>query len=247
MSRRAQPHPDERDYARHRPLANDPYRNLDADSAARVAARSYSSGGEYLRDAPEHREGWPDIEYEYERSGAGIYADDVVGGNYLRGYGEGRNADTFERYHEDERGDRGRPAYWTGRSRDSRHRLRTGYGERSGYAENAAPGDTRMSQYGSGHPLRGGFRGRGPRGYARLDERIREDLCERLMEDDAIDASDIAIAVQEGVVTLEGSVDERWVKHRVEDMAEACTGVKDIVNHLRVEARQPPGSSPHPG
>ena len=35
----------------------------------------------------------------------------------------------------------------------------------------------------------GAHRGRGPKGYRRSDERIREDVCERLTEDPFIDAS----------------------------------------------------------
>ena len=68
----------------------------------------------------------------------------------------------------------------------------------------------------------------------RSDERIREELCERLTEDDAIDPSDVSVAVKDGVVTLTGTVEQRWVKHSIEDMAEALGGVKDIVNQLRV-------------
>lgn len=80
----------------------------------------------------------------------------------------------------------------------------------------------------------GGHRGKGPKGYTRSDERIREDLSERLAEDDEIDPSDVSVEVREGVVTLEGSVEQRWMRHRIEDMADACRGVRDVVNHLRV-------------
>lgn len=81
----------------------------------------------------------------------------------------------------------------------------------------------------------GGFRGRGPRNYSRSDERIAEDLNERLMDDDEIDASDIGVRVEDGVVTLEGTVRERWAKHRAEDLADSCGGVKDVENRIRVQ------------
>jgi osmotically-inducible protein OsmY len=88
-----------------------------------------------------------------------------------------------------------------------------------------------------------GFRGRGPRGYVRGDERIRAELCEVLTEDDDIDASDIAVEVRDGEVTLQGTVEERWVMYQVEDMAEACVGVRAV--HNRLEVRPPPaGPSP---
>jgi osmotically-inducible protein OsmY len=114
------------------------------------------------------------------------------------------------------------------------YRERTGYGQRSGYGETADYDDDRSSMYGSDWQSRGSHRGKGPKNYTRSDERIREDLCERLTDDDSIDASGITIMVSEGVVTLDGSVAQRWMKHRAEDMAEACSGVKDVTNRLRV-------------
>lgn len=79
-------------------------------------------------------------------------------------------------------------------------------------------------------------RGRGPKGYERSDERIKEDICERLTDDPYIDASEITIDCRDGVVTLEGHIERRSLKHRVEDMADAVSGVKDIQNRLSVTA-----------
>jgi len=104
-------------------------------------------------------------------------------------------------------------------------------GHRSGGGRNA--GRSREA------PAPRGFRGRGPRNYVRSDERIREDLCEVLTEDDDIDASDISVEVRDGVVFLQGTVEERWVRHQVEDMAEACSGVRDVRNDLQVRPREP--------
>jgi osmotically-inducible protein OsmY len=77
------------------------------------------------------------------------------------------------------------------------------------------------------------FFGKGPKGYKRSDDRIREDVCDRLSEG-WIDASDIEISVSEGEVTLSGYVDERRMKHIAEDLAERVSGVQDVHNHLRV-------------
>lgn len=104
-----------------------------------------------------------------------------------------------------------------------------GYGEGNAYRPRPEE-DPRHSIYGRA----GGHRGKGPKGYARSDERIREDLCERLAEDDAIDAGEVTVEVRDGVVTLEGSVEQRWMRHRIEDIAAACHGVGDVANHLRV-------------
>lgn len=80
----------------------------------------------------------------------------------------------------------------------------------------------------------GQFRGRGPKGYRRSDERIREDVCECLTVDDRIDASNIDVAVQDGEVMLSGTVSSRDEKRRAEDLIEKLAGVKDVSNTLRV-------------
>src|SRR5688500_12654852 len=51
------------------------------------------------------------------------------------------------------------------------------------------------------------YRGLGPRGYIRSDQRIYEDICDRLTENPFIDASDIVVSVRARTVTLAGSVD----------------------------------------
>ncbi len=95
-----------------------------------------------------------------------------------------------------------------------------------------------------GHPDRGwnigsgsdreSYRGRGPKNYQRADERIREDVCERLTMDHDVDATDIDVSVRDGVVTLEGTVNERHAKRIAEDVCESVRGVKDVQNNLRV-------------
>lgn len=82
------------------------------------------------------------------------------------------------------------------------------------------------------------FRGRGPRGYQRSDDRIREDVCECLMDDDHLDASDIEVKVQNGEVSLSGTVNSRWEKRRAEDLVEMLSAVQDVHNELRVNREQ---------
>lgn len=96
-----------------------------------------------------------------------------------------------------------------------------------------------MSGYGSSAGQSTGaslHRGKGPKGYIRSDERIQEDLNERLFHDDEIDASEVEINVKDGVVTLNGTIEERRLKYRIEDLAESCSGVKDVTNNLRVKS-----------
>jgi osmotically-inducible protein OsmY len=91
----------------------------------------------------------------------------------------------------------------------------------------------------------GSFAGRGPKGYQRSDDRIREDVSDRLAEHPDLDASDMEVKVSKGEVTLTGSVDSRWAKRLAEDLVEACPGVRDVMNHLRVPSEShgtPPAS-----
>lgn len=77
-------------------------------------------------------------------------------------------------------------------------------------------------------------RGRGPRGYSRSDERVREDVSDRLTEDPYIDASEIDVTVSNGEVTLSGTVDGRRTKRWAEDLVESISGVRHVQNNLRV-------------
>jgi len=78
------------------------------------------------------------------------------------------------------------------------------------------------------------FIGRGPKGYKRSDDRIREEICDRMTDDAVLDASEIEVEVTEGEVTLSGLVTSRDQKRRAEDIAERIGGVRDVTNHLRV-------------
>ncbi len=79
-------------------------------------------------------------------------------------------------------------------------------------------------------------RGVGPKGYVRSDERIRELVCDDLMDDPWVDASGIEVAVKNGEVTLSGTVKTRDTRRWAEDIAEHAGGVKHVQNNLRVEA-----------
>jgi osmotically-inducible protein OsmY len=81
----------------------------------------------------------------------------------------------------------------------------------------------------------GPHRGKGPKGYVRSEERIREDVHERLSYDHSIDASEINIQVEGSEVILSGVVHSREEKRRAEDLVETVLGVRDVQNNLRVE------------
>lgn len=117
--------------------------------------------------------------------------------------------------------------------------VRYGQGQGAGAAwrGGAERPDEEPSRQGRGSSWRGrgGFAGRGPKGYQRSDERIREEVCDRLMADDWIDASDIDVTVEQGEVRLAGTVRDRRAKRRAEDLAEDVMGVRDVMNQVRVQ------------
>lgn len=80
-----------------------------------------------------------------------------------------------------------------------------------------------------------GYRGHGPAGYTRSDERILEDACDELTDDWGVDARQIQVSVTGGDVTLEGTVPSREQKRRAEECVEDISGVKNVQNNLRVQ------------
>jgi osmotically-inducible protein OsmY len=82
---------------------------------------------------------------------------------------------------------------------------------------------------------RRGHRGVGPKGYQRSDERISDEVHDRLTEDSWLDATDIQVEVKGGEVTLSGHVENREAKHRAERLIEDLSGVRHVQNNLRVK------------
>jgi osmotically-inducible protein OsmY len=83
---------------------------------------------------------------------------------------------------------------------------------------------------------RGPHRGKGPKGFMRSDDRVRELVCEALTDDEEVDASNIEVTVKGGEVTLAGSVEDREMKRRAEDCVERVGGVRDVHNQLHIRA-----------
>src|SRR6266850_2392084 len=81
--------------------------------------------------------------------------------------------------------------------------------------------------------------GREQRGYQRSDERIREDVCERMSDCGELDATDIEVRVSNAEVTLQGMVRDRQDKRLAEDLVDEVSGVREVHNQIRVSQ---PGS-----
>lgn len=156
--------------------------------------------------------------------------------NWQRRQSASRWSDAGGRFPESERpGSGGRVAGWPGEDW-SRMGDRHPHGRDDAYERfSGAPQRTRWGQ-GSHAATR-----YAPKGYQRSDERIREDLCERLAHQRHLDVADVEVQVRDGVVTLSGTVTDRSQKHRIEDMADDTFGVKDVRNELRVERGQGQG------
>jgi osmotically-inducible protein OsmY len=122
-----------------------------------------------------------------------------------------------------------------GRDYDQRSGER-GFWERAGDEVSSWFGDEDAERRRRMDEQRGGMhRGRGPKGYTRSDDRIREDVNDRLSDDPFVDASEIEVSVSSCEVTLSGTVDSREAKRRAEDIAEQVSGVRHVQNNLRVQ------------
>ncbi|MBX3500490.1 MAG: BON domain-containing protein [Alphaproteobacteria bacterium] len=126
-----------------------------------------------------------------------------------------------------------------------------GHGERIGYLGPedwpgpAMRGSPYPMGYGAADPARGiegNFRGVGPKGYRRSDERIRDEVCDRLTEEPSLDASGIEVSVRDGEVTLDGVAESRHDKRLAEDLTEGILGTMHVQNNLRIRDRSPDAS-----
>ncbi|WP_231906812.1 BON domain-containing protein [Cupriavidus sp. D384] len=78
----------------------------------------------------------------------------------------------------------------------------------------------------------------GPRGYTRTDERIRDEICERLTFTTGIDVREVSVEVDKGKVTLGGTVHTRGQKYDIEDLADNTFGVTEVENNIRVQRQE---------
>ncbi|PVM87244.1 BON domain-containing protein [Caulobacter radicis] len=171
-------------------------------------------GGGYRGEAPDYGDrAYFDRRHERERN---YYTDGPGRGRH--DYGHGREHWAYARHprdrHDDDRG-------WFERARDEVSAWMGDHDAQRRREHDAA--------------VRADHRGRGPKGYRRSDERIREDVSDRLTDDGWLDASFIEVAVKDGEVTLSGTVHARDDKRRAELLAESVSGVDNVQNNLRLD------------
>ncbi len=212
--------------------------------------QGYTGSGQWGEGTPSYSSTWEDDEYtgfdrtnepdwessrfrggrrDYDENPGREQRNRFTGGGFSgrsgysgQNYGRGRYGSDFP---ESERGFRTEPYEqedrgWLDRASDE---VSSWFGDEE--AERRRRMDERRAQ----------FRGRGPRGYTRSDERIREDINDRLTDYPYLDASEIDVEVNNGDVILSGSVGSRYDKRLAEDIAEDVSGVKNCENRIRID------------
>lgn len=184
---------------------------------------------------------WDQNRRDFERA-PGRAHDDYSGEDYgRRDYGQQDRGNAYgfarhERSYDDESRNRADDS-WRDRGEQGGFRESTGYPP---YVADYPPRSYDPGMYsafqgqGRDEPGARGFRGHGPKDYKRSDDRIREDVCDRLADADSVDARGISVEVGSGEVTLNGHVSSRQAKRAAEDAIEHCSGVHHIQNNLRI-------------
>lgn len=193
---------------------------------------SYRGGqGRWGEAGTQYSQGGSQGDYNYrgyERGRSGYQSGGGEGQRYGQGYGQGGRGRGLGQSHGIGSGER--PS--GGRA----------YGDYSGspsgyFGDEYGSRGQGLDQWGSSEEY-GAHRGRGPRGYKRSDDRIKEDVCDCLTDDDRLDASNIEVGVKDGEVTLSGYVTSREDKRWAESLVERISGVKEVQNSIRVQDQQ---------
>ena len=218
-------------------------------------------GGYESRDGreghDESRQARADHDADYRNEYRGDYRDPFGGtrrmgeeGGYGGGWGgqrehSGMNAYGGRNEHDRQYGrdfdrygsgnDRGYDSSGPGRSFDRGMRGIPTMGRQEGTMRGSDLGFSYRGHEGNNLEDRGPHYGKGPKGYKRSDDRVREDVCDCIAHQGHIDASDVEVKVENGTVILTGTVGERHHKRALEQMVERLHGVDDVRNELRLK------------
>lgn len=220
--------------------------------------RDYNQGYSQDYNQDRWRQGGQAYNQDRWRQGGQGYSQDFGERGYDRGFNQGYGQHYGREYDQD----RGRQSFGRDYNQDRWRSGGQGYGGESYSSQNYGR-EYDQDRWRSGGQNYGGesysmpaswsytevwlipgpFTGRGPKGYQRSDDRMREDLCDRLSQHGQIDAGDIDVQVKDGEVTLSGTVDNRAAKRMAEDVAESVQGVREVHNQLRVNQSSTQGGA----
>jgi osmotically-inducible protein OsmY len=196
--------------------------------------RGFAGGRDLGRSyAPSFEPGWGD-----ESESRGYFG---------RGYGDSGRASRSGRYSERNYEGTSRPPDYGRDFQENRQRTYRGEGLAGERDWLDRVSDEMASWFGDDDAARrrrldkmreGKHRGKGPKGYRRSDERIKEDVNDRLTDYPHLDASEIVVSVDKCEVTLNGTVNDRADKRIAEAVAESVSGVINVQNNLRVTDEQ---------
>ncbi|UOF01791.1 BON domain-containing protein [Bdellovibrio reynosensis] len=210
-------------------------RNYDRSSGNQGRySRSNERQDWYENDPMDERSGYrgEDDDYQMSRNQHQRYRSNDDRG-YSRGGGSRRGGQS--EYYEQSRF--GREEGYRDRDRNDR----MDYEQQDRYSQfgyGAQTGEQNFGQFnqsGYSQESQRNYTGRGPKGFKRSDERIKEEICEILTRHPEIDAENIDVEVSEAKVTLEGAVPDRRMKYLAEDAIEHSFGVQEVTNNLRVQ------------
>src|ERR1700712_1334680 len=206
----------ERQYGTRGPVEREQGSRFGAEEESRYNP-GYERGGHYgdergFSHNDQHNRAWgagrynePDSPYgsNYRPGRYQSGPSDYVGSSYGSPYTQGSRSTQNEGYRRD----------W--QARENQPDGRSGYGQHQ-YAEpRHADGESFGEQLReAGHRIARTVKRafRGPKGYKRSDERIREDVSDRLGEHEHLDVSEVEVNVSHGEVTLTGTVRTRQEK-----------------------------------
>jgi hypothetical protein len=189
----------------------------DWEDQDRYGYRNRQMDWERNREMMDRSQGWERPGPEQDRQMRG--SRDWNREQRMRG---GRDWDRGYYWDEEQDPDRGR---WQERQRD------IGHEEDFDIYDYEDPYDWSYSEVWT---IEGPFTGIGPQGYQRSDDRIFEEVCERLTQHGKIDATDMEVEVDNGEVYLKGKVENRQTKRLAEDTVATVPGVMDVHNQLKV-------------
>ena len=191
----------------------DPRRRQANEESSRRKRSRYEEGS---REEQRYGQGDSSFSPDWSREGAEPrYSDDPY---YSRNREHGEQGHDVQRSRDDEQQGQYRGYY-------SRSSAPFSYAGGTGYV------------YSESWTLVGPHTGRGPKGYKRSDQQILEEACLRLERAGEIDATEIEVTAEDGVIRLRGTVPDRATKRCAEECVESVYGARDVMNELRVSSQ----------